>query len=89
MDGGIHVVTDFTALSIYVISGGVLLGLLIAIGVYAYWRRRLHAMVGANTFFALHTGFICLTLWWMPLIIALVSVLTLAFYLQQGGWLVN
>jgi hypothetical protein len=82
VDGGIRVVTDFTALSIYVISGGVLLGLLIAIGVYVYWRRRLHAMVGANAFFALHTGFICLTLWWLPLIIAVSGAIALAVYLQ-------
>ena len=88
VDEGIRVVTDFTALSIYVISGGVLLGLLIASGVYVYWRRRLYAMDGANTFFAMHTGFICLTVWWLPLIVAMGSALTLAFYFQQGDWLV-
>lgn len=87
--GEIRVVTDFTALSIYVISGGVSLGLLIASGVYVYWRRRLYAMDGANAFFAMRTGFICLTVWWLPLLVAVVSSLTLVFYLQQGDWLVN
>ena len=89
VDRGIRVTTDFTALYLYVVSGGVLLGLLIASGVYVYWRRRLSAMAGANAFFAMHTSFICLTVWWLPLIVAVVSALTLAFYFQQGDLLVN
>lgn len=88
VDGGIRVTTDFTALYLYVISGGVLLGLLTASGVYVYWRRRLYAMAGANAFFVMRTGFICLTVWWLPLIVAVGSALTLAFYLQQSDWLV-
>lgn len=84
IDGGISVVTDFTALAIYVISGGALLGLLVAIGVYVYWRRRLHLMVDANPFFAMRAGFICLTLWWLPLVVAMTGAFALAVYLQQN-----
>ena len=79
VNGGMTVVTDFTALYFFGISGSVLLGLLFAIGSVVYWRRRLYLMVDADYFFITKAGFIRFTVWWLPLLIAVVGVLVVGF----------
>ena len=84
INGGITVVTDFTALYFFGISGSVLLGLLFAIGSVVYWRRRLYLMVDADYFFVTNAGFIRFTVGWLPLLIAVVGVLVVGFLLATN-----
>ncbi len=81
--GGGPSATDFAAPYFFVINRGAMLGLLLAFGLYGYWRLRVGLSAGAAQWLRNHEAIIRFMLLFAPLIVAIAAALTLAIYIQQ------
>lgn len=75
--------SDFALPYMFVINRGAFLGLLLAFGLFGYWRVRGRLSASAEERFRNHEAFIRLMLLFAPLFVAIAAALTLAIYIQQ------
>lgn len=75
--------TDFAAPYFFVINRGAFLGLLLAFGLFGYWRLRVGLSAGAAQRLRTHEAIMRFMLLFAPLIVAIAAALTLAIYIQQ------
>lgn len=75
--------TDFAAPYFYVMNRGALLGLLMALGMLGYWSIRFHLSADAAQRWGDQQSVIHFSLLFMPVFVAVLAALALAFYLQQ------
>lgn len=75
--------TDFAAPYFYVMNRGVIVGLLLALCLLGYGQIRARRATTATQLSSNQPGVMPVILLLMPLLVALVSTVTLAFYVQQ------
>jgi hypothetical protein len=75
--------TDFAAPYFFVINRGAFLGLLLAFGLFGYWRLRVGLSTGAAQRLRNHEAIMRFMLLFAPLLVAIAAALTLAIYIQQ------